>query len=177
MNASFLRLLIVVSLLTGLVLTSCADGSAQAGFADVEWPTTAEGIERVFAELPSRVGGLARTTPESPDPFSTSYGSLGSGASIELWATDLGGAECPGMGAEGMLRSVFERQARGPTNARSTVAEGVTSLQGSSGTGSERRWLALWVPPACSWVYVVRATDREGRAAGVEAMIQTVDAL
>jgi hypothetical protein len=81
------------------------------------------------------------------------------------------------MGAEGMLRSVFERQARGPTNARSTVAEGVTSLQGSSGTGSERRWLALWVPPACSWVYVVRATDREGRAAGVEAMIQTVDAL
>jgi hypothetical protein len=177
MNATAPRLLIVVAVLAGFVLTGCADGSARSGFADVEWPTTSEEIQRVFAGLPSQVGGLDRTTPESPDPFSTSYGSLGSDASIELWATDLGGAECPGMGPEGMLRSVFEGQGRGPTNARSSVTGGVTSLLGSSGTGSERRWLALWVPPVCSWVYVVRATDRGGRAAGVEAMIQTVEAL
>jgi hypothetical protein len=179
MNVFAIRGSIVCSVFAWLLAAGCADGSSQqAGFESVEWPTAAEGIERVFAELPQRVGGLARTSPESPDPFSTSYGTLGSGASIEVWATDLGGAECPGMGPEGMLRSVFEGQARGPTSTTSAVtAEGVTSLQGSSGTRSERRWLALWVPPACSWVYVVRATDREGRAAGVEAMIRTAESL
>jgi hypothetical protein len=155
-----------LALLLLIASTACGTPATEVppfGIGSVSWPTNATAAQEVFDRLPGELRGMPR---DDGPPLSTSYG----GGAVELWAEDMGAAECPGLLGVDLVRAALDGEVVTETVAADPQPEGVPPfLIGSRPDGT---FVAAWSVPGCSWVFAVEAGSAELREAAVSELVR-----